>query len=197
LGSRWRLQPALSAPTPKAHGSAGDTYSLKWATPWCPRNGVLVGCGIINEPLTVDEPHLKLGAHVIGNRLNGRADNKRVSFQDRIPNGRKVRAATRSCGAPDQQIVWGFNHRIIPFPPFRNDYSSSVPDRSLNRGSPAPPLHGGRGRGKISRNTVPQRMPRQNMVLPRIGSKAIASRRRSITSAARTISVRGTVRRSL
>jgi hypothetical protein len=61
-------------------------------------------------------PHLKLGAHVIGNRLNGRADNKRVAFQDRIPNGWKVRAATRSRGAPDQQTVCGFNHRIIPFP---------------------------------------------------------------------------------
>jgi hypothetical protein len=76
----------------------------------------LFGRGIVNEPLTVDEPNVELGAHVIGNRLNGRADNKRVSSQDRFPNGRKVRAAMRSRVASDQQIVCGFNHRIIPFP---------------------------------------------------------------------------------
>jgi hypothetical protein len=66
--------------------------------------------------LTVDKPNLKLVAHLIGNSLNRRTDNKRMSLQDRTPNGRKVRAATRSRGAPDQQIVCGFNHRAIPFP---------------------------------------------------------------------------------
>jgi hypothetical protein len=76
----------------------------------------LFGRGIVNEPSTVDEPNFKVGAHVIGNRLNGRADNKRVSSQDRFPNGRKVRVAMRSGVASDQQIVCGFNHCIIPFP---------------------------------------------------------------------------------
>jgi hypothetical protein len=65
--------------------------------------------------LTVDQPNFKLVAHLIGNSLNGRTDNKRMSFQDRIPNGPEVRATTRSRGAPDQQIVCGFNHRAIPF----------------------------------------------------------------------------------
>jgi hypothetical protein len=114
---------------------------LKWATAWCPRNGVLFGRGIVNESLTVDEPNFKLGAHVIGNRLNGRADNKRVSSQDRFPNGRKVRAAMRSRVASDQQIVCGFNHHIIPFP-FRSDYSTSVPASCLVhlQRPPPPPL---------------------------------------------------------
>jgi hypothetical protein len=89
---------------------------LKWATPWCPRYGVLFGRGIVNEPLTVNEPNFKLGTHLIGNRLNGRADNKRGSSQNRFPNGRKVRAAMRRRVVSDQQIVCGFNHRIIPFP---------------------------------------------------------------------------------
>ena len=91
----------------------GTALILKWPTPWCPRNVVLFGRGIVNEPLTVDERNFKVGEHVIGNRLNGGADNKRVSSQDRFPNGRKVRVAMRSGVASDQQIVCGFNHFYI------------------------------------------------------------------------------------
>jgi hypothetical protein len=64
--------------------------------------------------LTVDKPNFELVAHLTGNGLK-RTDNKRTFFRDRTPNRRKVRAATRSRGAPDQQIVCSFNHRAIPF----------------------------------------------------------------------------------
>ncbi|SRR6266446_1632677 len=91
--------------------------SLKWTTPRCPRNGVLIRRQIVYESLAVDEPNLQLRAHVTSNSLDGRAHDERVSFQDRITYGWKVRAPTRSCGAPNQQIVCGFDHRIIQCPP--------------------------------------------------------------------------------
>jgi hypothetical protein len=86
---------------------------LKWATARCPRNGILVGCWIVDEPLTIDEPNLQLRMQIICKSLNGWAGNNRISLQYRIPNGRKVGAATRSCSALDHQIICIFNHRII------------------------------------------------------------------------------------
>jgi uncharacterized protein YicC (UPF0701 family) len=39
-----------------------------------------------------------------------------MSLQDRIPNGLKGGTATRSPGAPNQQIICSVNHRIIQCP---------------------------------------------------------------------------------
>jgi hypothetical protein len=66
--------------------------------------------------LGVNQPNFKLRALVIGECFNGCAYDKRMAPQDRIPNGLKVSTATRSRGAPDEEIIGSVNHRITRSP---------------------------------------------------------------------------------
>jgi hypothetical protein len=74
--------------------------------------------------LAVNQPNFKLRALVIGECFNGCAHDKRMAPQDRIPNGLKVSTATRSRGAPDEEIIGSVNHRITRSP-------AALPGRSI------------------------------------------------------------------
>jgi hypothetical protein len=60
--------------------------------------------------LTGDEPNFKLGTRLIIKSLNGRADNKSMSLQHGIPNGRKIGSIAGDHSALEHQFIRRFRH---------------------------------------------------------------------------------------